>query len=496
MDVERDDKQGENLSIALTDCPLPRAVQTRNLLVFAGNWGLIYLASPVTYVGVFQATLVDDLKFSNTVANLPATVYLWASPLSVLVLCRFPRVRMLKPLLLTVFLAGALMGALVTVALLSGNPNVLLAALITYAAVWGCANGVSAACQWEMIGRGVSASRRGQALTLSFGFGPMLAVLASVVSQSILPAKDVGLALPFIPRLDYPWNFAVLYGASIPIMLLAAFLSSLYVTPPPAIEPPRQPFLVSVFGGFGEYFRYRLLLIATIAYVLVYSGHEVMQNMSLYGKEMLRQDYAGYQMTLRFGFKIFAGFALGWLLIKTNPKALLIATASLTFISVAWALAVPGMWYLISFGILGAGELFGVYYLNYILGCSPPENMRRNIGFASMATMLVGFAPIIYGTISDGFGRQGKVLASTHLMTQTWAAQSSAPTGAALAQELAALGALESDVFTQGKVFGFQMSFVASLGVLVTTLLIVMVLLPKQPRPRSEDVLASSASAP
>ena len=32
---------------------------------------------------------------------------------------------------------------------------------------------------------------------------------------------------------------------------------------------------------------------------------------------------------------------------------------------------VPGPWFLLAFGLLGAGELYGVYFPNYILCCSP-----------------------------------------------------------------------------------------------------------------------------
>jgi hypothetical protein len=145
------------------------------------------------------------------------------------------------------------------------------------------------------------------------------------------------------------------------------------------------------------------------------------------------------QMALRFGFKIVAGFALAWLLVATNPRALLIATALLTLTAVVWTLVAPRQ-YLIAFGILGAGELFGVYYLNYIERCSAPAQIRRNIGFANMAAMLVGFAPVLYGAISDAFG--------------------------------------------QNKQLGYQMSFAASIAVLVVTIALVATVLPAQPRPR------------
>src|SRR3954466_14251870 len=81
------------------DCSLPRHEQTRNILIFSANWALIYLSSPVTYVGLVQATLVDRLGFANRFANLPAGVFLWSIALAVVVTWRFPQVRLLKPLI-------------------------------------------------------------------------------------------------------------------------------------------------------------------------------------------------------------------------------------------------------------------------------------------------------------------------------------------------------------------------------------------------------------
>src|SRR5262249_51229085 len=145
--------------------------------------------------------------------------------------------------------------------------------------------------------------------------------------------------------------------------------------------------------------------------------------------------YAGLQLALRFGFKVVAGFCFGWLLIKTNARALQVATAGVMFVAVSWALFVPGPWFFIGFGLLGAGELFGVYYPNYILGCSPKAQMRRTMAFANLLSLAAGLAPLLYGSISDGLGRTDKA-------------------------------------------FGYRMSFVASLGILVMTVLLVLTVLP------------------
>src|SRR5262249_10816193 len=58
------------------DCPLDSATQTRNLLLFAACTALQYLAAPVSYVGIAQASLCRELQASDAVANLPSTLYL------------------------------------------------------------------------------------------------------------------------------------------------------------------------------------------------------------------------------------------------------------------------------------------------------------------------------------------------------------------------------------------------------------------------------------
>jgi MFS family permease len=457
-DSDHDNRVGKGLSPTTPDCPLSPREQTRNILIYAATWALIYLASPVTYVGLLHAALLKRRGFNDTISNLPGGVYLWTLPLPILVVWLFPQVRQLKPLLIASFVVMAGTGAISAAALFLG-PDWVLAALVTSAALMGCANGVMASCLWEVIGRGVSEARRGQVLGLAFGIGPFFAVVASVVSQMLLSQQVAAARLgswPFLAvGLAYPWNYAVVFGACGTVLALAALLSSLFLVPRPTVEVARQPFVSGVFGGIGQFFGYRLILMATVAYAFVYCGNQVMQNITLYTKEATGsppEDYVGLQLALRFGFKIVAGFCLGWLLIKTNPKTLLVATAGLTLAGVAWALAVPGSWFLVSFGILGAGELFGVYYLNYILGCSPKSKMRRNMAFTSLVSMPVGFAPLLYGWISDTLGRPDKK-------------------------------------------FGFQMSFLAAVSILVTVILYVLLALPARPRPREADMDDSDRAA-
>jgi hypothetical protein len=424
---------------ATDDCPLGTREQTRNLIIFAVNKSLIYFASPVLYVGNLQAALCKELGTTSTVANLPSSVYFWMTPLPILVAWYFCAVRLLRPVLTTTYLTVAAGGAAVMATLLLSQDRwVVITAVVLHSAMLGCALGVAATYEWEVLGKGVSRSRRGQTLALAFGVGPMMAFLASLGSQAILNG------------IRYPWNFAALFASTVPLMALAALLATRFVVPQPAVEVQPEPLVAGVFGGVGDFFRVRLLLLAAIAMILVASGYNVLTNMSLFTKEALGEQparYVGYQNALRFGFKVVAGLLLGWLLARTHPKAGMLVTGGFCLASVAWVSLVPGRWFLLSFGLMGAGELFGVYYPNYILSCSPKEKMRRNMAFTSMLNMPSGFAPLLFGFIADTVGAAA-----------------------------------------DNKKLGFQMSFLVAAAFLSAALLVVQLMLPARPQPQDPDV--------
>jgi MFS family permease len=464
-------------TVAAGNCPLTAREQTRNLVIYGINVSLIYLAAPVLYVGLTQAALCEKLGTSETVANLPASVYFWLTPLPIVAAWYFSAVRMLKPVLVTTYLIIAGTGVLVAAALvwptptwvgdtlttlacwlpskLRPPPDWVIPALLLQAAVLGCALGLVSTLQWEVLGRGVAETRRGKALALAYGVGPAMAVIGSLGSQILLDGKLGNLSFGEIP---YPRNFAALFAASAPIMILAAWLATCFVVPQPPIEVARKPFVSGVFGGFSEFFSYRLIQIAALGMILVASGYNILPNISLYTQEATgepAEKLVGYQNALRFGFKIFAGLILGWFLTKTNPKAGLLITAGFCLASVLWALLAPRAWihvgtaaipiFLVSFALMGAGELFGVYYPNYILSCSARSRMRRNMALTSMLNMPSGFAALLFGFVAHDYG--------------------------------------------------IRWSFVLSIVILAATILLVQIGLPARPSPRESD-MDSSDRAP
>jgi MFS family permease len=92
------------------------------------------------------------------------------------------------------------------------------------------------------------------------------------------------------------------------------------------------------------------------------------------------------------------------------------ATTSICIAGITWALLVPGKWYLLGFGLLGGGELFYVYYLNYIVSCSKPKRMRENTAYTTLVTVTIGIMPILFGLVSDRYGLRASFVAAIGIL--------------------------------------------------------------------------------
>lgn len=461
-------------------CPLSPSDQRRNMLLFAGCTGLQYFAAPVLYVGITQASLCDHLGANDKVANLPATFYFAMTAVPALIAWLYPSVAHLKRNLVACYAIVATMLATVALSLTLPLPSsVRIGMVILQGAVAGAAMPAAIAFLWEAIGRGTDASRRGLALSLAFGAGPILAVVGSLFSQLLLSGEIGNFKLR---GLEYPYNFALLFASGVPAMIIASILASRFVVPLPQREAVREPFsqvrdlcagialtITALSAYFFEYslvghallavsaalfvhhFRdilsQRILLLATIVTVLLYSGNTIPSNMNLYSSEALGdlpEKFAGYQNTLRFSFKVVAGFLLGWLLTKSNPRAGILLTGCLFITAQVWAIFATGTMYLIAFGFYGAGELVGVYAPNYILSASRPEQVRRNMAFVTMLMAPAAPTGYLFGAISDTIRENDIVM----------------------------FGASNSTAF------GYQASFAACAAMMLLGLLVAIVFLP------------------
>ena len=385
-------------------------LQRRNIIIYVLKWCILYLAAPILYVGFVQAGLCKRLGASDFVANLPSAVYLLMLAVPVIMAWAFPQVRYLKLIIAIGYSITAVVSAITAAVIWLPAPDWLcIGMVIGHGAAVACSNGTAWAFEWEILGRGISESRRGLLFAITFSVGPLFAVAGSLGTQLIVNNEIFGWAPHFWHQIPYPLSYVILYGATCPLMLVAAALVLNFVVPLPAMEAHRKPFIQTVFGGFIRFIGYRLILIACIAYLLVFSGTMIQNNMVLYTREMVEMaedTFVGYQLAIRFGCKIIAGLLLGWCLKVTNPRMTLLATTLLILFSIVWILSAKtilggGLIFLFAFGFNGGGELMGHYYPYYILCLSPKSQMRRNMAFLMLLAAPVGFMPALYGLISD-----------------------------------------------------------------------------------------------
>ncbi|MBC8352081.1 MAG: MFS transporter [Planctomycetes bacterium] len=471
-------------------CSLSWPQQRRNLVLFATCTGMQYLAAPVLYVGITQASLCDRLGADARTSNLPATLFFAMTAMPAIIAWLSPRVASLKRNLMLCYATSAVMLATLAVTLLLPLPNsVKLAMVILQGGVAGAVMPAAIALLWEAIGRGSDESRRGLALSLAFGLGPILAVVGSFAQTTLLGGDLFGWKFS---GAAYPWSFVMLFAAGAPVMAVAAWLSRLFVVPPVDREPQREPLAavmplligvpvmfasvalmhaaavteneayrqvgyvaaaiaaMSLTYYFRSLLRQRVLLLATVVTILIYAVNGSPSNMNLYSHEALGdapEQYAGIQNMLRFGCKAIAGGLLGWMLTRTNPRAGILATAAICLASQLWAMLVTGPWYLASFVIFGAGELIGVYAPNYMVSASRTNDLRRTMAFATMLMVPAAPAGYLYGTIVD-YVRDNR---------------------------LTAFG-LTSEAL------GFRLSFLASSLLILVGIVVAVTLLPKKPK--------------
>lgn len=220
-------------------CPLPPAAQYRNLFVFAACTGLQYLAAPVMYVGITQASLCERLGADARVSNLPATFYFAMTAMPALIVWLFPHVRHLKSTLCLCYAIVAAAMLLVAFVLTTDLPDSMkVSFVILQGAISGAAGPTAIALLWEVIGRGTDESRRGLALGLAFGVGPMLAVVGSLGQVYMLGGELFGWKFE---GLGYPNGFVWLFSLAAPAMLLGSLCGALCIVPQPEYEAPRKP---------------------------------------------------------------------------------------------------------------------------------------------------------------------------------------------------------------------------------------------------------------
>ncbi|HEY0865204.1 MAG TPA: hypothetical protein VGD97_13950 [Lacunisphaera sp.] len=380
----------------VTDAALDR----RNGNLFVLTQLLTYFSAPVLYVGVVQAAFCDKLGASATVANLPSSTYLLGAVVPLFCAWLFPA-RLEQRIVVTGYTVVAASLLLVCAAVFFDAPDWLrIAVVIGQGLMLGVLNSIINIYLLKCLARGTTETGRARALKYAFGFGPVAAVLGSLLAQLLLAEK--------IPGIGYPGNFGVLYLVALPCMGLCALLARRFrlVDVPDVRAGSLTTFLQDSAASFTAD---RRLVIAWIAYLLWYCALGGMTNLSLYTREAVGRsplELAGLIMALRFGVKAVAGFGIGSIAGRFGARSALIATVVFVGLGMGWPFLSSGYGYLAAFGLMGAGELGGVYFINYIITISSPAQATRNMAILSLVGPVSSFAPATHGRLTDAFGFQ------------------------------------------------------------------------------------------
>lgn len=370
----------------------------RNSRIFYLSFLLIFFAAPAVYVGVVQAALCDKLGASATVANLPAAAFLFGSAAPFFLTWLIP-LRLERSVVVYANAITATLLAMVCAALIFpfGN-SVRIAVLIGQGLIQGCTGSSSLVYQFQCLGRGTTSKGRARALKFAYTLGPISAVVGSLAAQYILNRG--------VSFLNYPYDFAFLYFVGIPCMAGVALLSRGYELIP-AIEEPRQRLGRYLIDSVRTFSQERTMVLLWVAYLLWYVSLDSVSNLSLYTKEAVGRDpkeLSGFIMALRFGFKSMAGFALALISVRYGVRAPLVAAIALLAAAALWSSAAPGYLYLFAFGLMGAGELGGGYFPNYMVAISSAAQGARNLALLNLATPVASVSPVLYGALTDAFG--------------------------------------------------------------------------------------------
>ncbi|MFN0167605.1 MAG: MFS transporter [Bryobacteraceae bacterium] len=373
-------------------------MERRNGRIFLISYVLIFFAAPVLYIGIVQAALCNKLGASAMVSNLPAATYMLGSlcplVLSWLVPPRLNRAVVVWSNVITAILIG---GVFLTLAI-PFSTEVRIAALVLQGLVQGFCASASQVFMISCLRSGTTPAGQAQALKTTFTITPLCAVAGSLGAQFILNSG--------IPSLKYPYDFALVHLIGVPCVALVAWFTSRFQLPEVRDEP-RQP-AKAFFGDSAKaLFTDRTMLVLWFGYLLWYITLNASTNFSLYTREAMGRDpneLAGWIMAIRFGCKALGGFVLGLIALRFGLRASVITTVALLGVGCLWAWVVPGYGYLLSFGIIGMGELGGAYFPNYVAAISPLAISARNVAILTLAAPPSAIAPPLHGWLTDNYG--------------------------------------------------------------------------------------------
>jgi MFS family permease len=378
---------------------ISREVDRHNGILFLICYILIFFSVPVDYVGVVQAALCVKLGAGSVVANLPASTYLLGC-VAPIVVSRIVPYRLERTVVVWSFLViAASMATVCTTLLVPVANSIRIAVLIVQGFVSGLAWSTSNVYMFQCLGRGTTPGGRARALKLTFTWSPISAIGGSLGAQFVLNHG--------IPFLGFPSDFALLYVVGGACTGGVAFTMSRFEMMPIKDESETRSLIKYIFESSKSYFRSKPLALLWVAFVLWYGTLMAMPNLSLFTKQALGRDpaeFSGLIMAIRFAGKSLGGFVLGALTLRRGVRSPVAGSVLLVGLGILWAWIVPGYGFLIAFAMLGAGELGGAYFQNYVVAVSPPEASARDLSILNLASLPASLAPIIYGWLTELYG--------------------------------------------------------------------------------------------
>ena len=381
----------------MNDLDITPTMEWRNDQLYFLTYVLIFLAAPVTYIGVAQAALFHSLGASATVANLPTATYIFSglAPfiLSLLLPNRFDRAVVIWSNGITAFFVGTVCITL----LVKLPPHVTITAIVIQGLFQGIASQISNVYTYQCLNRGMTLAGRTRTLKRTFTVAPLFAIIGSLGAQYILNH-----GFRFAP---FPYDFALLYMIGFLCSVGVTFLSFYKLAEVP--DKPRAPFFCSLTESVREYAGSRPLLILFLVYALWSCAEYGAPNLSLFTKSALGREpkeLSGAIMAIQFGGKAMGGYFIGLMAQRRGTRAAVMMTILLLALGFLWGWAMPGYWYLFAFALMGAGELGGAYIPNYVLEFSSPQAGASNVALNNQASTAVTFAPALHGYLTDKFG--------------------------------------------------------------------------------------------
>lgn len=389
-----------NLDPQLSSIQPTAEMNHRNGLIFIVSSGMLFFAAPVVSVGVVQAALADKLGASMMVANLPLSIYLLGALLPPILSWIVPHRLVRATAVGSCAVTTGMLSVVCLSLFLPVSNSIRLFAVICQGLIQGFSAYTFQVFKYQCLKRGTTPEGRAWAFKWTFTLGPILAVVGSLWAQFALSGG--------ISWLPYPYDFGLLYLIGVPCMAIASFLTSRY-NMVSVHETPRLPFFRYFANTFSSFIRQPTLVYLWLAFFMWFMAITAMPTLSLYSREVLGGDpkeYSGWIMAFRFGFKSLAGFALGVITLRWGLRAPLFVSMLLLGASIIWGWTVPGYFYLMAFGLMGAGELGGSYFPNYIVGISSHALSTRNMSILMLASSLSFFGPSTHGALADYFGFQ------------------------------------------------------------------------------------------